>query len=66
MGPGMEIIVFDSLTIWGRRWYLRIQDAGNHEPLLHGEGYNSAAARDKTAKRFASVMDARIIHGKRK
>lgn len=52
MGPGMEVQTFDGLTLRGRRWYFRIVDTGNWEPLAQSEGYNSPAARDKTAERF--------------
>lgn len=66
MGPGMEIILFDTLTLFGRRWFFRIVDAGNREPLAQSEGYNSIEARAKTANRFASLLGAKIIYGKRK
>lgn len=65
MGPGMEVQTFDGLTLLGRRWWFRIVDAGNHETLAQSESYNSAAARDKTARRFASALGAPIVKGKR-
>lgn len=67
MGPGMEIILFDTRNLFGqRRYYFRIVDAGNREPLAQSEGYNSIEARAKTANRFASLLGAKIIHGRRK
>lgn len=56
MGPGMEVQTFDGLTMFGRRYWFRVVDAGNGEVLASSESYNSAAARDKTGKRFGPLV----------
>jgi hypothetical protein len=66
MGPGMIVQTFDHLTLFGRRWFFRIVDAGNHETLAQSEGYNSSAARDRTAFRFVNALDTVIQQGKRR
>lgn len=66
MGPGMEVQAFDGLTLFGRRWYFRIVDTGNWETLAPSEGYNSAAARDRTGKRLAKALGAPFVQGKRR
>lgn len=58
MGPGMEVQTFDRLTLWGRRWFFRIIDAGNGQTLAQSEAYNSAQARNSTAVRFSNRLDA--------
>ena len=64
MGPGMEVQIFDRLTLRGRRWFFRLVDAGNHETLAQSEAYNSSAARDNTADRFAGVIGGKPVpHG---
>lgn len=65
-GAREKVETFDSVTIWGRRWYFRIVDAFNHETLAPSEGYNSAYARDKTANRLARGLGCPIVEGKRK
>lgn len=61
MGPSMAIETFDRLTLFGRRWFFRIIDAGNGQTLAQSEAYNSARARDSTAVRFANKLEARIL-----
>jgi len=61
MGPGMEIQKFDRLTLFGRRWYFRIVDAGNGEILASSEGYTRPYARNETAVRFSLALGAPVI-----
>lgn len=65
-GATERVEIFDRMTLLGRRWYFRIVDAGNHETLAPSEAYNSAAARDKTANRFARALGCPIVEGRRK
>ena len=66
MGPGMEVQTFDGLTVFGKRWWFRIVDAGNNETLAQSEGYNSRAGRDNTADRFARLLGGKSVPGKRR
>lgn len=50
---------FDTLTLFGRRWYFRVR-AANHEKLAVSEGYNSPGARD----RGLAVTRAAFIFGR--
>ena len=59
MGPGFEVQTFDRLTLFGRRYYFRIVDAGNHEILAPSEAYNRAYDRDRTANRLAAALGCR-------
>ncbi len=66
-GEPLEVVeTFESLTLFGRRWYFRIVDTRNHEILTPSQGYKSPAARDKTAKRFARRMGTYVVEGMRR
>jgi hypothetical protein len=62
----MRVETFDILSLSGRHWHFRIVDVGNNEILATGESYNSARARDMTAKRLSDALGAPIVKGKRR
>lgn len=57
MGPGLEVQLFDRLTLLGRRWYFRISDIGNGEILAQSEAYSRPFGRNETAHRLATALD---------
>ncbi len=66
MGPGMEVVTFDRITLLGRRWFFRIVSVGNGEALAQSEAYNSARHRDDIAERFARQFGGAPIPAKRR
>lgn len=66
MGPGLEVQTFERKKLLGRRFYFRIVDTGNWETVAASEGYNSAAARDKTARRLAGALGCPVVRERRK
>lgn len=66
MGPGMEVQVFERKSLFGRRWYFRLVDTRNWETLSTSEGYNSARARNETAKRIAETIGCQMMPERRK
>ena len=63
---GFIIEKYERMTLLGHRWFFRIVDSENYEILAPSQAYKSARARDKTANRLASALNARIVHGRRK
>lgn len=66
MRADIEIQLFQSLTLFGLRWYFRAVDTGNHEILFPSQAYKSRAARNKTANRLAYALGCNVTEGKRK
>lgn len=66
MGPGMEVQTFDGLTLLGHRYWFRIVDTGNHEPLTPSQTYKTMQQRDKTAHRLGRAIGCPVVEGKRK
>ena len=64
MGPAEEIQTFERKTLLGKKWFFRIVDCGNNEIIAASESYNSKAARDKTAIRFAHSLRCAVVPGK--
>lgn len=66
MGPGMEVQLFDGMTAFGRRWWSRIVDTGNHEILYTTQRYKTMRQRDKTAHRLGRALGCPVVPGKRR
>lgn len=64
MGPAEEIQTFETLTLFGPRWFFRIVDCGNNEILAQSQRYKSKWGRDKTAKRLARALGCKVVEGK--
>lgn len=65
-GPGIAVETFERMTLLGPRWFFRIVDTGNSEILAASQKYKGPWQRDKTARRLANLMGAKIVKGKRK
>ena len=66
MGPAEEVQVFDRMTLRGRRYFFRVVDVGNNETLAPSQPYKIERCRDKTAKRFATAFNCKIVPGRRR
>lgn len=66
MGPVEEIQTFERVGLRGRRWYFRIVDAGNSEPLAQSQPYKTERQRDKTALRFSYALACPLLPERRR
>jgi hypothetical protein len=64
MGPGLEIQMFDRLTVIGRRFFFRLVDCGNNEILAASQTYKTELQRNKTARRIAEGLGCHLIERK--